>query len=206
MWEFIAMTFYSDWAEKCAWFVKVHFVMFRHRLMGLTAEAALLFIWISMGLTNKTDDDSWLNTRLLEKRLSCMDPDVEQNFGYRFKHILLLLFFCCSIAVLSAVILLFFCLCAWFPIEISCWHLITHPSYHDFVLYFFGRYPAAGLEWACSRATLVRSWSTLLSISNVRGLTHILATLTPFSFCIPTVFLLSFGQTLPGSRTRQNGS
>jgi len=30
----------------------------------------------------KTDDDTWINSRLIQQRLACMDPDVEVNFGY----------------------------------------------------------------------------------------------------------------------------
>jgi len=30
----------------------------------------------------RTDDDTWLNTNLLQQRLECMDPDEELNFGY----------------------------------------------------------------------------------------------------------------------------
>eukprot|EP00471_Norrisiella_sphaerica_P010027 CAMPEP_0184495070 /NCGR_PEP_ID=MMETSP0113_2-20130426/30292_1 /TAXON_ID=91329 /ORGANISM="Norrisiella sphaerica, Strain BC52" /LENGTH=220 /DNA_ID=CAMNT_0026881099 /DNA_START=89 /DNA_END=748 /DNA_ORIENTATION=- len=30
----------------------------------------------------KSDDDTWLNAKLVEQRLGCMDPDIELNFGY----------------------------------------------------------------------------------------------------------------------------
>lgn len=56
--------------------------------------AKMMKIWEFMSMTYyshwahrcawfvKTDDDSWLNTHLLEQRLRCMDPDSELNFGY----------------------------------------------------------------------------------------------------------------------------
>lgn len=30
----------------------------------------------------KTDDDTWLNAKLVQQRLECLDPDIELNFGY----------------------------------------------------------------------------------------------------------------------------